>query len=269
MPAVQNGRNAAPGRLRVWIGLALLAATVCLTVSLGIWQLSRAGQKTDIAAQVQAGRSLPPRVLSPADTAPGSVESWRHGVAVGQWAADKTVLLDNRTAGGKPGFWVVTPLVLDGSPDTALVVMRGWLPRQFPDQALTQVATPAGEVALSGEVLPHVPRLFELSSLGGGNKAAMPDTLPAAGGVLPRVQNLDLAAYAKATGLTLLPVVLAETATLKNEVVINDDLVRDWPEPQSNVDTHRGYALQWFSFAAIAAIAFGVLLVRHLRSSRR
>lgn len=256
----------APGQTggrKLWVALFLLAVTAVGTIALGRWQLSRAQEKRDLVASVAAGKLQPPLALS-ADPVPATLTPWRPAVAHGEWLADRTVLLDNRTAGGKPGFWVVTPLLLSGTVarGTAVAVLRGWLPRTFPDQAQRSVSTPEGRVEVGGVLIDHVPRLLELSSFGGPS-SAVPAHLPDPSGTLPRLQNLDLGAYAGAAGLSLLPVVLQQTSAAA------DTLVRDWPEPPSNIDTHLGYALQWFSFAAIAAIAFGVILVRHLRPKRR
>ena len=277
MPPSGPASKARPSRGRVVVALVLLAITVLVCVSLGRWQVARGKEKAALLAQVEAGkRQAPLQVV--ASTPPADLTAWRPASAQGQWLPDLTVLLDNRTAGGRPGFWVVTPLRLDNSseaPTTAggytgagpvVLVLRGWLPRQFPDQPLSAVPAPAGQVKVSGTVLSHIPRLLELSSLGAGKAAVLPDRLPAdrqpADGPLPRVQNLDVAAFARASGLTVLPAVLQSSQP-------DGNLAQDWPAPPANTDMHRGYALQWFSFAAIAAIAFGVLLVRHLRFSRR
>lgn len=112
-------------------------------------------------------------------------------------------------------------------------------------------------------MLERVPRLFELGAIVGAPTAGDVDGL-AFGATLPLLQNLELSAYAQATGLRLLPVVLQQTA-----VAAVDGLQRDWAGPPVDVDQHRGYALQWFSFSAIALIALGVLLVKALRSRRR
>jgi cytochrome oxidase assembly protein ShyY1 len=262
MNQVRDSAKKPLGRRKVWVGLVLLALTVAATISLGRWQLSRAQEKRDLLAQVEAGRRQPPLHLA-ADTAEAELQAWRPAVASGRWLADRTVLLDNRSAGGRPGFWVVTPLLLDGpSPQTSVAVLRGWLPREFPDVPLKQVPTPDGLVSVSGELVSHVPRLMELTSFSGPRQGALPEKLPTVSGVLPRLQNLELAAYAEAAGIKVLPALLQQGST-------NDGWVRDWPAPPSNIEMHRGYALQWFSFAAIAAIAFGVLLVQYLRSSRR
>lgn len=248
------------GRRKSWLALVLLAATVAATVSLGRWQLDRAAEKRAVLAQVEAGRQLPPLRLAPSLTGDELVP-WRPAQASGHWLADRTVLLENRMSGGRPGFWVVTPLALDqGGSAGAVAVLRGWLPRPMPDGPVA-VETPSGPVTVRGVLVPHIPRLLDLGALGGHPERLSPEW-PGEAGEPPRVQNLELEPYAQAAGLALLPAVLEQTEAA------GDGLVRDWAGPPTNIDTHRGYALQWFSFAAIAAIAFGVLLVRTLRSTR-
>jgi len=89
----------------------------------------------------------------------------------------------------------------------------------------------------------------------------LPAQLPTADGAVPQVQNLELADYAQVTGLSLLPAVLMQTRG-------EDTLVRDWPQPSVDYNQNQGYALQWFSFAAIAAVAWLVLAWRHVRRGR-
>ena len=66
-------------------------------------------------------------------------------------------------------------------------------------------------------------------------------------------QNLDLARYAAATGLTVLPVVIEQTAP----ALAGDTLVRDWPAPDVGVEKHLSYMMQWFAFAATAVALWG------------
>jgi len=244
------------GRRKAWAALVLLAMAVAVTASLGRWQLNRAEEKQALLEQEEAGRQMPPLRLSSASS-PADLKPWRQAEASGHWLADRTVLLENRMSGSRPGFWVVTPLVLDSG--AAVAVLRGWLPRPMPDGPVA-VETPAGEVTVRGVLLSQIPRLLDLARFG-GRAQDLPSEWPGSKGEPPRLQNLDLAAYGHAAGLALLPVVLEQTDAAP------DGLGRDWAGPPANVDTHRGYALQWFSFAAIAAIAFGVVLVRTFRST--
>src|SRR5690606_32209301 len=114
----------------------------------------------------------------------------------------------NRNYQGRPGYWVATPLVLDPATDTALLVLRGWLPRPASiEQPLPPIPAPGAEQTITGELLARVPRLFELSGA-----TQLPAHLPDPAKSLPRVQNLGLNAYASATGLKFIPTVLAQTA---------------------------------------------------------
>jgi cytochrome oxidase assembly protein ShyY1 len=60
-------------------------------------------------------------------------------------------------------------------------------------------------------------------------------------------QNLQLDRYAQWSGLALQPIVVEQTSGA------DDGLSREWPRPDAGVDKHRIYALQWYSFAALAA----------------
>jgi len=247
---------------RTLAALVLLGVAVAILASLGAWQLRRADERRAILAAIQAGRAQPPLALTPA-TSPGDLGAWRPAQAHGQWLNQYSVLLDNRNQDGKPGYWLATPLLLDPASRSAVLVLRGWLPRARPGQpAPTPPAAPAGPRSVAGELAARVPRLFELWSFGGAAQGQLPATLPVAGGAVPQVQNLELPAYARATGLALLPAVLMQTRG-------DDALVRDWPQPSVDYSQNQGYALQWFSFAAIAAVAWLVVAWRGLRRGRR
>lgn len=255
---------------RLWLGMILLLATAAITMALGNWQLNRASQKTDIAQRVAAAQTQAPLALSAA-VAPDELTEWREAWARGAWQTGFGVLLENRNHEGRPGYWVATPLCFaspDAPPalagvaadcDRAILVLRGWLPRGRPGGPVPEAPPPQGREA-HGVLLTHVPRLFELGTLSGDDRASA--ELNWQDG-MPVVQNLDLDEYRVVTGLPLLPVVLQQTGD------VGDGLVRQWAGPPVDVDKHRGYALQWFSFAAIALIALGVILVQALRSKLR
>jgi len=263
---------------RLALGMILLLLVAGVTIRLGFWQLSRAEQKEAIVAEIQAGREAPPLTLTP-ETPADELGPWRRAWARGVWLPDFTILLDNRNQDGSPGYWVVTPLCLlpvdapdldDRAPGraiecpTAIAVLRGWVARPRPgEQAamLPRLPVLPFEAAVEGELLAHVPRLFDLTMLGGTEAPGAP--VFEASQTPPVLQNLELDAYAAASGLSLLPVVLQQTGP-----VVVDDLRREWVGPASDAEKNRGYALQWFSFAAIALVALGVLLVHAFRRSR-
>jgi len=248
--------------------LLLLGVAVIILASLGQWQLRRGDERRAILAAIEAGRKQAPLPLTPA-TDPAQMTAWRSAQASGVWLPQFSVLLDNRNHDGKPGYWLATPLLLDADARRAVLVLRGWIPRVMGTQGQGPAqpplpATPAGPQTVTGELSPRVPRLFEIWSLGGSEQSALPASLPAADGVLPQVQNLPLDAYAKTTGLALLPTVLSQSAGSAD-----DGLVRDWPQPSVDFQQNTSYAVQWFAFASIAAVAWLVVLGGAIRRMRR
>jgi surfeit locus 1 family protein len=156
----------------------------------------------------------------------------------GHWSAPHTVFLDNRQMGGRPGFYVVTPLKLaDGR---AVLVQRGWAPRDLRDRTRVPAPpTPATPVVVSGRLAPPPGRLYEFDT-------------PSADTAGPIRQNLELAAFARETGLALVP-----SSVLQSEPAMpQDGLLRDWPAPSLGVAKHHGYAFQWFGLSALVVLLY-------------
>lgn len=234
---------------RTAAALILLGVLAAVFASLGNWQLHRAAERLAIRQAIQGGRNSAPLQLE-SNTPHKELLNWRAATASGTWLDTYTVLVENRNFKGRPGFWVATPLLIAPETHTAVLVLRGWLPRPIePGVELPPIPTPGDRQTIKGELVNRVPRVFELWSFGRSQEGRLPAQLPAPGNKLPRVQNLDLAAYAKATGLKLMPSVLEQTSDS------NDGLGRQWPQPSLDADRNTGYALQWFSFAGIALTA--------------
>jgi surfeit locus 1 family protein len=242
-----------------WRAVVVLAATllmVALTARLGVWQLDRAAQKTQLQQALEERGSWP--VLQ-TDALPTLTEAapanYHRPVRIqGQWVQDATVYLENRQMKGRPGFFVVTPLLFDvpGALPHALLVQRGWLPRDNNDRTrLPVVPTPSGRVVVSGRMAPPPARLFEFEGTTGGRIR----------------QNLDIAAYAAETNLPLLPYSVVQTSS---DPTPADGLLRDWPAPAVDVHKHHGYAFQWFSLAALlTGLYVWFQLIRPWRHRRR
>jgi surfeit locus 1 family protein len=147
----------------------------------------------------------------------------------GTFLSKYTVLLDNKLHAGKVGYEVVTPLQAAGG---AVLVNRGWIEAPKTRDRLPEVSTPQGAVRIGGWKVDRLPHALEAG----------------AGATGPVRQNLDAAAYARETGLALQPYFV-----LQREGP-DDGLARDWPRPDTGVEMHESYALQWYSFAALAVI---------------
>lgn len=221
---------------RTRLALITLAALLgmAITASLGRWQLGRAAQKEALQARMDApSKHLVDAALLLASPEPASLVH-QHARLRGQWLQAPTIFLDNRQMHEKVGFFVVTPLRLEGS-NTVVLVQRGWAQRNFEArEKLPAVVTPAGPVAIEGRMAPPPGQLFELGT-------------PSSAAIR---QNLDLKLIQQQLGLPVLPVLLVQTGAA------SEGLLRDWPAINLGVEKHYGYALQWFGMAALIAVLY-------------
>jgi cytochrome oxidase assembly protein ShyY1 len=116
-----------------------------------------------------------------------------------------------------------------------LLVNRGWT--QTP-----QAPTPQGEVRIEGIALERLPRLLQLTESAKGRVR----------------QTLDIDEFAAEAGLRLQPIVIEQRSDT------GDGLARDWPRPDAVIEKHEGYALQWYSLAALAVVLVIVLSFRRI-----
>ncbi|HEX7890175.1 MAG TPA: SURF1 family protein [Ramlibacter sp.] len=234
---------------RIVIALAALAA-IALTVNLGFWQWGRAQQRNALHDAIAARERMP--ALSAADlpAAARDPQSLLHRTIVlrGEWLADRTVFLDNRQMNAVPGFYVVTPLRLEGRSD-AILVQRGWAQRNFAKrEQLPPVQTPAGAVEVRGRLAPPPAKLYDFDTEETG----------------PIRQNLVLDRFRAETGLPLLPLSVQQAGAP------SEGLLRQWPQAASGAEKNIGYAFQWWAIAALIAILYvWFQLVLPRRQARR
>lgn len=219
---------------RVRAGVVLVAAVLAavVTARLGWWQLDRAAQKQGLQRAIDARGAMPALSLRELAATPDAAAAQHHRqVRVqGRWLAARTVFLDNRQMNGRPGFYVVTPLLL--GPGDAVLVQRGWAPRDFLDRSqLPAVPTPDGEVSLLARIAPTPSRLYDF----GGAETG------------PIRQNLDIAEFSREAGIALRPLALLQLVPAGPD----DGLQRQWPAPAVDVAKHHGYAFQWFALCTL------------------
>ncbi len=237
-------------RWRSTVVLLAALAGVALALRFGFWQLDRAAQKVALQTALEARGSEPSLGASGLARDAGAVASqtFRRVRLAGTWATDRTVFLDNRQMDGKVGFFVLTPLRLEGVRE-AVLVQRGWVARNFDQRAvLPPVASASGRIEIEGRVAATPSRLLELEAAASG----------------PIRQNIEFASFARETGLELLPLAVIESATSANS---HDGLERHWPPPATDVQKHYGYAFQWFAIGT--AIAFLYVWFRIVRPRQR
>ena len=216
---------------RAWMVLIATVLGCALTARLGVWQLDRAAQKEALQAALNRGAQAPPLTAEQLIAVDPAKLVYRRARVRGHWLADKTIYLDNRPLDDHVGFYVVTPLQLQGRAES-LLVQRGWLPLNLLSrEKMAPYTTQAGEVEVEGRLAMAPARLFQLGDAGHGAIR----------------QNLDPRAYARETGLALLPMALWQTQATGPA----DTLPRDWAPPDLGLAMHYGYAFQWFALCAL------------------
>ena len=242
-PALSATRGTfAPSPFFTLIALALAA----LFVRLGFWQWHRGVERQAQGERFARGAD---QLLDVGERALSEVPLFQRVRVSGTLDGAHQFLLDNRTWQGRAGYEVLTPLTRGSAP--ALLVDRGWMPfpgtrAQLPDVSLHAPAA----VTLTG-------RVADLPSPGLASGRAAPE--PAA--PWPKVTSFpDIAQLASALG-----------APLSSRILLLDPqapfgYVRAWQAAGLSPLRHFAYAIQWWSFAALALLAWGVTSLRRTPS---
>lgn len=233
--------------------LALLVIVVC--VRAGFWQLDRLEQRRAYNAAVEAAIAAPPLTLDSRSVAQLSAAPadflYRPAVAEGVYLHDQAVVLRGRSHEGSPGVHLVTPLRL--SPGGAVVLVnRGWVP------------APDGATLDPRDYEAHGPQFVQ------GSLQTVPDagaeagalTIDSDGYPVETFRRLDLATMSDRLGEAVPPLYIQLVPGEPGDPVFPAAV----PPPPLDEGPHLGYAIQWFSFATIALVGFGVLVYQSRRS---
>jgi cytochrome oxidase assembly protein ShyY1 len=248
-------------RRPLWIvSHVVVLALVVFMIWAGFWQLRRFHERGDLNRLYAERRQSAPTDVADAVPADAPLEGdavedalYRRVTATGTYDVDNEVLVRNRTEDGRPGVWVLTPLITaDG---TALVVNRGFIPASgTPDELPREAAAPAGEVSVTG--------LLQRTQTRGRFQPSDPAT-----GRLDVLSRVDLARYQQQLRYDVFPVwlLLQRQAPPQSGAV---PIPVEPPQPFSETQ-NLSYAIQWFSFTVIALVGYPIILRRTARSVAR
>ena len=223
------------------LGFTLLALLLAvLFAGLGAWQWRRGVSREEQWTRFARGADTLLALGGRAVTEPPLFQR----VAVsGRLDGEHQFLLDNRTWRGRAGYEVLTPLARRDAP--LLLVDRGWVPftgtrAELPD---VRLATGTASVELTG-------RLALLPSPG----LAIGRAAPSAAAPWPKVTSYpDVTQLATALGAAISPrILLLDPAARLG-------YVRDWQPPGLPPLRHYAYAIQWWTFAALTLLLWGLL----------
>lgn len=236
--------------------LVLVVAAVC--VRLGFWQLDRLAQRQARNAHLEQALALPAislggGTLREIERDPAAYLN-RRVHARGVYDPGGEVLLRGRTHQGQPGVHLVTPLRI-ADVDAAVLVNRGWAPA--PDAATLDPAplSEIGQRDVEGiiQLVPSPPE--------GGT----PVEIETASGRVLTLRRLDLQALRARAAQRLAPIYIQQ---LPDPSPSDAPTPVRIPLPELTEGPHLGYAVQWFSFAAIFVIGYAVVLLRRRLPAR-
>lgn len=223
--------------------LVLAGTAVC--IRLGFWQLDRLEQRRDFNAQVTDMRSAELVDLNKEIPKDIRTMEWRSVTVSGEYDFYNQVALRNQVHRGEYGFHLITPLRFNG---TAVFVDRGWIPAESDStpEDWRQYDLP-GQITVTGQI-----------RLGQGKPAigGVADALPVDGNPLVVWNNLEVEKMSTQIDYPIL-MVYVQPAMDPADVI---PPIPFQPEIELTEGSHFGYALQWFTFAAILFLGYPVYL---------
>jgi surfeit locus 1 family protein len=231
------GRQFRPRLVPTLVTLLLLP----VLISLGFWQLDRAGEKRQME-QTFAERSALAE-LRPTGALDGDAHDLRYRRirVTGEYLRRKQVLMDNQVNNSQVGYQVYTALQIDDGPSCYLI-NRGWVPLGQSREQLPELPTTSGPVNVAG-VLDTPPGV----GIKLGDKARTGSGWPAV------VQWLDIEVLTNDLGCDVQPLIVRLDPTE------NGGFVRNWQRVVLTPDKHIGYAVQWFALALALVIIYIVV----------
>jgi surfeit locus 1 family protein len=243
-----------------WIVSHVFVLSLMLVmVRLGFWQLDRLEEKQARNATVVERTEAPEtdvRELAGSEAyasfdAAEELE-FRRATATGTYAADQEVIVRSRSYQSAAGSWVLTPLVLDDG--SIVVINRGWIPNagQF-DAVPDEYRAPEGEVTVSGIV-----RLTEA-------RGSFGPTDPS-DGVLTDLARADIGRLDQQIEGDLLPFYVQ---LQEQDPAVGTGDPTPIPAPALDEGPHLSYAVQWFTFTAMTAVVYALILRKKRNDEER
>jgi surfeit locus 1 family protein len=239
-----------------WRMTLLIVCLLPTLVFLGFWQLQRADEKAVLAQTFEQRRHQAPLEIHKAVGRSAEALAYMPVRFSGQFDENRYYLLDNRVYGGKFGYEVISLFRVDGQ-DLIVLVNRGWIAGDPARLQPPVVTTPVGQIDIRGHVYvaPGEPYLLAEQIIAPG----WPKTL----------QALEMAKLADS--LTSLTDTAVFTYPVRIDAGMPGALSVDWQVINVSPAKHTGYAVQWFTMAAVLAL-FYILRssnIRQLLTARR
>jgi len=208
-------------------------------IGLGVWQLHRSDEKKAILEQ--RGQRSQDQILqlTAATNDDADALRYREVQVVGKYDSRQQFLIDNQIVHGKVGYFVMTPLLLQGD-KKAVLVNRGWVPLNRDRSQLPDISFEGHETTITGRIN-HFPSV--------GYK--LPGAEIPTKGWPAVVQVVDREVLEKRLGYPLFSFQIELDKDLAN------GYLRDWRTTIiMTPERHFAYAMQWFGLAITLVILF-------------
>jgi surfeit locus 1 family protein len=241
-----------------WILLTLFALAAAVgTVRLGFWQLDRMAQRQAFNQRVRQQQAQPALDLN---AYPGGEDlagmEYRLVEVEGEYLFSEQVALRNQVSNGLPGFHLLTPVKIEGK-EQAVLVDRGWIPLEDADSRQWGKYDEAGRAVVQGVI--RKPTL--VNRIGG-----VPDpTLQPGQARLDSWNTIDLDRLRQQVTYPLVDIYIQQSP----DPAWTDLPVRSEPVLNLTEGPHLGYAMQWFTFAAIIVIGYPFFVRQQILGERR
>lgn len=220
-------------------GLILVGVLVPSFMMLGFWQLDRAHERESLNQLQDQRLKEPALVMGPKDAVDLESLRYREIVIEGRYDLAHQFLVDNQLEDQMPGYHVLAPFRLEGA-NRSVLINRGWVPLGPDRKALPDLGgLPGGLIRVQG-------RADRLHRVGFKLKGA---EIPAIG--WPSVVQVPEAlALSERLGYPVegFQVLLGPAEP--------GGFVRHFRNVRLDAGKNRGYALQWFLFAAATLLLF-------------
>ncbi len=228
----------------LFTNLVVLLALVVL-IRLGVWQLDRLEQRRHFNARIFEQVDAPKLELTSDNLSTELYDMEYRDISVqGTYLFEDQIALRNQYTNNQVGVHLITPLVIPGSENIAIMVDRGWIPQEHADRENWYKYDEAAEVIIFGKIRRSqtIPQL---------NMLPDPTLTPEQTG-LDTWSQVNLERISQQVPFELLDVFVQQSPAEG----IPDLPTRSVAELELDEGPHMGYALQWFSFALILLMGY-------------
>lgn len=241
---------------RRWIITTIVVvAAAAVMIRLGIWQLDRLEQRRAFNQQVQAQISKPVLILNFwKETENLPLMEYRQITVEGRYDLKNEIALKNQHWQNQSGVHLVTPLLISGR-DQAVLIDRGWIPSDAYENGDWSPFAEVGPVKINGVI-----RTSTSQADFGMRRDPQPNSFenPVKSWNFVNIDKIQ-DQYSK----ELLPIYIQQSPDSSWIKLPN----RTQPELDLTEGPHVGYAIQWFTFAAILILGYPFFILKQSNKS--